>query len=211
MCCHLALELARRARRHAERPILLADLDGNSGALQFLIKAPYPGLDVACPRFQTSGFLESARTQYEWAVMDLGRSFNAFTLAVLEHVDELYLVTTPDVMALHQTRRIAQAVFDSHYSRGRVRLVLNRLWKGADEKISGAVAKMSGLRVCATLPSDYRAHYEAALRGELLSPRSGFAKHIARLADQITGIAEKEPRPALSLFGGLAELTGSSP
>lgn len=208
VCCHLAVELARRARPRAERPVLLTGLDASGGSLQFIMKTAYAGLEVECPRFQTTPDLEVIRTRYEWAVIDLGSGLNARMLDVLKHVHELYVVATPDVMALHQTKQIAQALSGNHYRRERIRLVFNRLWKGADENLSEAVQKMSGLRVCATLPNDYQAHYEAVLQGKLLSPRSSFAKHIARLVNQITGLAEDEPKGALSIFGRLAPVSG---
>jgi len=186
------------------------------------MSVPYPALDVMAPPNPTlarvlpdsnrlDSFFQSIRAQYDCAFIDLGRGLSTLSLAVLEHIDELYLVTAPDVMAFAQTRQMVQALIAIGYGREQVRLVLNRTWKGADRRLSQGVEKMSGLRVFATLPSDYSAHYEAALKGTLLSSRTSFARQIARLANRITGLIEEEQRPALSLFGGLRELIGRSP
>ena len=179
---------------------------------------PYPALDVMAPpnpilprvppdSNRLDSYFQSIRAQYDCAFIDLGRGLNTFSLAVLEHIDELYLVTVPDVMAFAQTRQMVQALMAIGYGREQIRLVLNRTWKGADRRLSQGVEKMSGLRVFATLPSDYSAHYEAGLQGTLLSCRSGFARQIARLANRITGLIEEQRRPALSLFGSLQGLS----
>src|SRR5579863_7606970 len=52
--------------------------------------------------------LSFIRTQYDWIVLDLGRGLGFNSVAALEEVDDLVLVTTLEVPALHQAKVIIQ-------------------------------------------------------------------------------------------------------
>jgi len=62
---------------------------------------------------------------YPLILADLGRQLNPGTWAFLQHVDELLVVSAPDVLALYQTRYILQTLTSRGFDRARIRLVLN--------------------------------------------------------------------------------------
>ncbi|MGH9593517.1 MAG: AAA family ATPase, partial [Bryobacteraceae bacterium] len=51
-----------------------------------------------------------ARAQYPWSVTDLGHGASIALFAALEELDELYLVTTMEVPALYQAKRLAECL-----------------------------------------------------------------------------------------------------
>jgi pilus assembly protein CpaE len=59
--------------------------------------------------------LAFVRAYYDWILVDLGRGLNRVAAAVLEEVDETFLVTTLDVPALHQTQRIVRSLMETGY------------------------------------------------------------------------------------------------
>jgi pilus assembly protein CpaE len=64
--------------------------------------------------------------QYGWILVDLGRHVNPANWAMLQHIEELFIVTAPDVLALYQTRSVLQTLSNRGFDKGRVRIILNR-------------------------------------------------------------------------------------
>lgn len=69
--------------------------------------------------------LRFARPLYDWIVVDLGR-LTVSSLATLEEIKDLFVVTTPELPALFETHRILQRLLDAGFPRERLRLLLNR-------------------------------------------------------------------------------------
>jgi pilus assembly protein CpaE len=143
------------------------------------------------------GFL---RSNYDFAVLDLGRSLNRIAVAAIEELDETYLVTTLEVPALHQAKQIVQTLLDSGYGKSRLRLVLNRVPKRVDVTPE-ELEKMLGLPIFAMLPNDYPELYDCYSEGKLLARSSNLGQHIARLAAKISGTKMDPPKKKFSLFG----------
>src|SRR5207244_7833376 len=102
---------------------------------------------------QVRQVLAFARPHYDWTLVDLGRSLSRLSMAALEEIDEVCLVTTLEVPALHQSKQIVQTLLDSGYGKGRIRLVLNRSPKRLD--ITPAeLEKMLGLPIFCMVPND---------------------------------------------------------
>ncbi|MBZ5608165.1 MAG: AAA family ATPase [Acidobacteriia bacterium] len=163
-----------------------------------IVTAPGPGARQPLKPEQLRFVLSFLRTQYDWIILDLGRSLNASSVAALDEVDDLFLVTTLEVPALHQAKLIIQKLLDSGYGANRLHLVLNRAPKRFDVTLE-ELERMLGAPVYATLPDDYQALNESYTEGKLLSPGSTLGKHFSRLAMKIVGAPESKKK--FSLFG----------
>jgi pilus assembly protein CpaE len=139
-----------------------------------------------------------ARTQYPWTVVDLGRNLSAGTLAVLELIDEAYLVTTHDVPALHQAKQMVQTLVEGGYDRSKLRLLLNRTPRHADVTLK-ELEGMLGVPIDTTIPNHYQELQDAYSEGRLLDPGSTLNRSFARLAMKIAGVTEKKKK--FALFG----------
>ena len=145
-----------------------------------------PGLDViAAPadlvskqkltREQVQHVLSFSRCYYDWTIVDLGRGLGLMTMGLLDEIDELYLVTTAEIPALHLTRKIMEVLTANNYSEKKVHLVANRA-----DKLTGASAKelesLLGHSLFATLPNEYqklfRSYSECRLLREVAWRRS---------------------------------------
>jgi Flp pilus assembly CpaE family ATPase len=91
-----------------------------------IITAPAPVIpeeEIGAEQFQqVLGFL---RANYQWLVADLGRGFNPHFRRVLGDLDQIYVVTTPELAALRQARLMVQSLRQPEREGDRLRLVLN--------------------------------------------------------------------------------------
>jgi pilus assembly protein CpaE len=147
--------------------------------------------------------LQFARGVYDWIVVDLGRSLNTLTAGLLDEIDEMYVIATLDLPALHQTKQVVQAALDTGYGRNRLRLVLNRAPKRMDFDLA-QVQRVLGLPIYEMLPNAYPELFEAYSGGNLLPAGTELGKALNGLAGKIAGVQpvkEKgKQRTGLSIF-----------
>jgi pilus assembly protein CpaE len=183
-------------------------LDGNYW--KALVSNGIPGLEVIAAPVPTSRqplrpeqlrvVLSFVRTQYDWIVLDLGSGLSPFAVAALDEVDELYIVTTLEVPALHQAKTIVQRLVDSGIQPGRLHLVLNRAPKRYEITME-ELEIMLGTPVYAVVPNDYLALSECYADGKLLPTGSPLSKHFASLAMKMAGV-EPAKKKKFSLWAG---------
>ena len=167
-----------------------------------IITAPPARISRAYPPPESVlDLLHFVRGQYSWSLADLGRSMNQFTAAALEVMDELCLVTTLEIPALHRAKQMIKNILEGGFRRDRLHLVLNRVPKRSDITIQ-ELEQMLGLPAYAALPDEYTALSEAYTEGKLLPGANPLSRQIARLAARIAGVEEQQKRKkALSIFG----------
>jgi pilus assembly protein CpaE len=163
-----------------------------------IISAPTPSSRQALKPEQLRFVISFVRTQYDWIVLDLGRGLSASSTPAIDEVDDLFLVTTLEVPALHQAKLIVQKLLDSGYGRNRLHLLLNRAPKRFDVTLA-ELEGMLGAPVYTSIPNDYLALNESYSEGKLLSRGSGLGKHFTRLAMTIAGVSD--PKKKFSMFG----------
>jgi len=74
--------------------------------------------------------LQALRKQGEYLLLDLPHNFNETTLAALDEADQILLLLSPELAAVH-CANVALQIFDQiGYSREKVKLVLNWVYKG---------------------------------------------------------------------------------
>lgn len=142
-----------------------------------------------------------ARPYYDWTLVDLGRSLSQMAMAALEEIDEVCLITTLEVPALHQSKQVIQTLLDSGYGKQRIRLVLNRAPKRLDITPTD-LEKMLGIPIFSLVPNDYPELYEAYAEGRMLGKNTELGKQISRLATKLAALEEeKGAKKRFALFG----------
>jgi pilus assembly protein CpaE len=136
---------------------------------------------------QFRSVLQFARSVYDWIVSDFGRGLNGLTASLIEEIDELYLISTLDLPALHQTKQVVQAALDMGYSRNRLRLILNRAPRRSDFDLA-QVQRVLGLPIFEMLPNAYPELFEAYSEGNLLPAGTELGKSLSGLAGKIAGV-----------------------
>ena len=124
------------------------------------------------------------REQYDWLVLDLGRGLSEFTLRSIEELDELYIVTTLEIPALHQAKVMIERLGKSGYNMNRLRLVVNRSPKRS-ELTADDIKKMLGLPVFSTISDDPEALHESFAEGKLVASGTSVARQFDDLSMKI--------------------------
>jgi pilus assembly protein CpaE len=149
---------------------------------------------------QVRHVLGFARPHYDWTIVDLGRSLSRLALAALDEIDEVCLVTTLEVPALHQAKQVIQTLLDGGYGKGRIKLILNRAPKRLDIT-PGELEKMLGVPIFCMVPNDYPELYETYAEGRMLSRNSELGRNMAKLAAKLGGLEEEGNKKRFALFG----------
>jgi len=163
-----------------------------------VMAAPPPASLGLIPTEQFAQVVDFARGSYDWICLDLGRNLTAYTLPMLNQIEELYVVITHEIPALHQAKGMVERVLRMGYAPERVRLLMNRMPKHSDVTLE-ELDQLLGLPVWATVANDYIILQEAHAEGRLVDPATTLGKSYSHLVSRIAGLEEKKKR--LSLFG----------
>ena len=147
--------------------------------------------------------IEFAARMYRYTVLDVPRS-DATALDALDAASKVVIVANQELPTVRNASRIAEAL-RQRYGKDRVRMIVSRYDLHSD--IGQAdVERVTGSRVTATLPSDYRLALAALNKGRPLAMENhSKLSHAYRdLADHLAGI-EREPQAerGTGIFGKL--------
>lgn len=92
--------------------------------------------------------------QYNWVFVDLGRHLNPANWTLLQYIDELFIVTVPDVLALYQTRSILQTLSNRGFDKSRVKMILNRNLSSPRDFWVESIEQMFEMSVFGVIPND---------------------------------------------------------
>lgn len=125
------------------------------------------------------------RRHYNWIVADLGRNLNPSNWSFLPLMEELLLVTAPDVLALYQTRSILQNLTNRGFDKTKVRLVLNRNQNAPQDFWIESIEQMFDMKVDGVLPYDV-ATLSAMPRDTFKFPAtSPYGRAVSKIAGKI--------------------------
>ncbi len=127
--------------------------------------------------------IKALRKYYDYVVIDTWHSIEETTLALMDMSSILLLITTPEVPALRNTRRLLDMVRERADLRGKVRIVANRY--PSKSAVSMKDIELSlGATPIATIPSDGQLVTAAINEGvSFVSKRSPAAKGVLDLAN----------------------------
>lgn len=146
--------------------------------------------------------LRFVRSIYDWVVVDLGR-LSCFSSGIAEDVDQLFLVSTGDLLGLNDAKAAAASLWQAGISRDCLSLLLNQT-PSRSPFSRREVEKLLGLTVRSMLPECRDDFLHAAMNGKRLGESRKVRKQIAQL---VAGLARmEEPSPRRSRFGFLTAL-----
>ena len=140
------------------------------------------------------------RQFYEFVVLDIPSPHSEWGVSLAKLCDELLLVTTNELPAIHATQNTLACLDYQGISRSKVKLVVNRY--NTDIGLSSeSIETAFDLKVFQHLPSDFESVQRALMEGKFIPSSTKVGKSIAELAEKLTG-RTSTPRKH-SLFGGL--------
>jgi pilus assembly protein CpaE len=144
--------------------------------------------------------MQFCRTVYDWGVFDLGRGISPFVYAAIEELNDLFIVTTPEVPALHRTKHLVQQLLAYGMSRSSLHLILNRVSRRMEVPVP-ELETILGEQFYVTVADCERELRDAYAEAKLLPANSTLAADVQRLVTRLAGIPEKKKSRGFSLFG----------
>lgn len=141
----------------------------------FLVKSKNLNIDFANGVLspQQSPHLEAARIKevfdlidkdYDYIVVDAGRSFSEVFVATLNQANLILLVVTPDILSVYQTKWALDTLQSLHFPLAMIRMILNRAESASS--ISWQEVRFSlPIDIITRIPSDGKAVGQAVNRG----------------------------------------------
>lgn len=147
-----------------------------------------------------AGVLRYARCHYDWVVADLATHLTPLSVALLDDLETVFLVATPEVSSLLRSRRIVQRLLHLGCPKEKLRLLVSRVQQEQEVAVR-ELPNLIGLPVEAVLPNDSAEVAAAHASGRLMARKSDFGKRVAHLAATLSGKTVEEMRPArFSMF-----------
>ncbi|MGB9611781.1 MAG: hypothetical protein ACPL7M_12475 [Bryobacteraceae bacterium] len=160
---------------------------------------PVHGLDEAG---NPSGLIDFMRSVYDVALLDAEGAFGAWNLALARLCDELVLVTSNELPALHAAQRVLSQFERHRVELGKIRLVVNRFRReiGIQKDIIEAALHMEVFHLIPYAPEDLQ---RALVEGKPVPVSSPAGKGFLQVAEKLAGKSAEEPE-APAKAGGLA-------
>jgi pilus assembly protein CpaE len=204
---HSVLDAARNVDR-LDASFWESIVAAGSGDVDVLASPSVPG--VAPPDLASlQHLLSTIRKMYSWIVVDVGR-LNGFSLALLDSITDLILVTTTSVPALYEARRVIAVLQKAGIEGDRLKLIVNQLSK-TQQFFRGELDEVFGVPVHAKFSAAGQELHHACVKKHLPGEHSDFSTQMARLARKMAGLPEKPKNIFSRIFSPAANPQAHSP
>jgi pilus assembly protein CpaE len=132
------------------------------------------------------------RGRYSYGFADLSGQLEDFSVEVMTASKHIFVVTTPELTALHQARQKVRVLEELGLA-DRTSIILNRAARSS-EFPAIEVEKLAGASVHATLPEDSRNVQHALAEGKGVAARSELGAGYQRLARSLMSARNAPPR-----------------
>jgi pilus assembly protein CpaE len=97
-----------------------------------------------------------AKSQYDFVIMDIGRTLSATSVKALDHADMIFVVLQETLPFIRDSKRLIHTLQSLGYAKDKINLILNRYEKGGDIQLEDVEATL-GMKVFKTVPNSYEA------------------------------------------------------
>ena len=151
-----------------------------------------------------------ARRQYDFVVLDVGRSLDPVSIRALDHADTIYPVLQMTLPYIRDGKRLLTVFRNLDYGRGKVELIVNRHDKNSDIQLKDLENAFDtpSLR---TMPNHYDAAAKSVNQGvpiTQLVPDSPLSVALGAMARELTGAAA--PQVQAGMMARLFKRTAKS-
>jgi Flp pilus assembly CpaE family ATPase len=143
-----------------------------------------------------SHIVRFARALYSWMVLDLG-VVNLFSLAMLDQVDHIYMITSDDLPSLWETGRHLKRLREAGLNADRLHLIINQK-KRRNGVPTEDLEKALGYSIEATVTAAWEEQTDLLASGRFVDEKSQIRKDTAPIVAKLLG---KEPDKSRTTFG----------
>lgn len=160
-----------------------------------VLAAPDPSNPVRLDHAGAADVLSFFRRTYPVTIIDSGGVNVDSAEAFAASADQIYLVTTPDLPALNQTRRSAEWLERSGVDRQKIRLVMNQRFPNQGLSRQDVEAALA-MPVAGVLASDPQELHRAVLEGRPANSKSAYCRSVrAMLGPSAPAAGNGQPPP----------------
>lgn len=100
--------------------------------------------------------LKLAKTQYDYVILDIGRTLNATSVKALDHADLIFMVLQQTIPFIRDSKRLIHTLQSLGYTKEKIRLIINRYRhdNGGDIRLEDVETTL-GMKVYKTIPNSY--------------------------------------------------------
>ncbi|MBE0475017.1 AAA family ATPase, partial [Rhodoferax sp.] len=148
--------------------------------------------------------LELALSQYDFVILDVGRTLDPTSIKALDLATRIYLVLQLALPAIHNVKRIETVFEGLGYGQGKLNVVVNRYEKGGDIGLD-ELERATQTKVARTVPASYEAVMASINQGvplPMLSPRDDVAHVLQAWAEDLSPVTLKPKEHWFSALTG---------
>lgn len=163
---------------------------------------PAHAIDVKAQHVET--ILKLARRQYDFVIVDLGRSLDAVSLQALDMADMIFPVLQVTLPFVRDGKRLLGVLRSLGYPKSKINLIVNRFEKDGDITLADLESNV-GASVFKTIPNSYKSVATSVNQGVpiiKLASRDPVSKSLYDLMHTIA------PNPKQSSTGWLSKMLG---
>jgi pilus assembly protein CpaE len=152
------------------------------------------------PVQEAAAMIEYSREKYGTVILDVASPHGEWVEQIAKLCDELILVTTNELPALHSTQRALAYLEEKGIETSKVKLLVNRFDPnvGLDRQ---AIQTALNLDIFHVLPNDTEAIQKSLLEGKPVPSNTALGKHFAAIADKLAGGSKSEAKRSSILSG----------
>ena len=150
---------------------------------------------------EAAAMIQYSRENYGAVILDMASPYGGWAEEVAKLCDELVLVTTNELPALHSTQRAIAHLERNEIERSKIKLVVNRFNAdlGLDRE---AIQTALNLDVFQVLPNDADTIQKSLLEGKPVPSSTTLGKQIMSMAERLGG-REKQAMQRKPLLSGI--------
>ncbi|MBI3381534.1 MAG: AAA family ATPase [Aquabacterium sp.] len=204
---HVA-EVAMNSER-LDQEFLKASMLEVSPGLRVLPAPEDPALAEEVHASHVRAIVQTAQSEFDYIVIDLGRTLNAVALQALDMADQVYAVLQLTLPFIRDGKRLQQIFTSLDYPPGKISWIVNRFEKGGQLTLAD-VKKTLKIEDLFTIPNHYGVVADSVNQGvpvSKIAPHSPVTLSIAELASTINQVESPTASPA-GLRSILGKLVG---
>ena len=140
---------------------------------------------ISAEHIQT--ILKNLQLAYDYVIIDMPSRFDNHLSPAFLFSDKLFLVTTADVMSMHNTKGALTTLIDVNYPKAKIHLIVNKYLKSSEIKLP-EVEKTFGLGAELVVPEDSAKAVSSLNQGNPYvkqHPKSELTRSINEIVDKI--------------------------
>jgi pilus assembly protein CpaE len=135
--------------------------------------------------------LKLARRQYDFVLLDVGRSLDAVSIRALDHSDLIFPILQTTLPYIRDSKRLLNVFRSLEYGKDKIQLIVNRHDKNSEIRLKDLESAFDA-EIAFTTPNNYDAAAASVNQGVpvlQLAPTAPISTALAELARKLTGEA----------------------